>query len=127
MIEQETYTGPLPRPDILARYDEIVEGGAERIFVQFEEQARHRRGLEHLDLTWGIVRSFAGLVAGLVVVLAMVWASYELIMAGHDVAGSILGTGSLATLAAIFAYGSHLREDERIKKIEMLINRDRRR
>ena len=34
----QTYTGPLPHPDILARYEEVVPGSNRIIFEQFVRQ-----------------------------------------------------------------------------------------
>lgn len=43
--QAEIHTGPLPHPEILKRYDEVVPGGAERIFILAEKEAfsRNRR------------------------------------------------------------------------------------
>jgi len=40
------WTGPLPPPAALEAFERIVPGGAERIFAQFEAEAKHRRELE---------------------------------------------------------------------------------
>jgi len=46
--EQTTvaYSGPIPHPNDLARYEEILPGAAERIMKMAELQAEHRRALE---------------------------------------------------------------------------------
>src|SRR5437762_1146766 len=36
------FRGPLPHPDTMRAYDEIVKGSADRIITIFEEQSRHR-------------------------------------------------------------------------------------
>ncbi|MBX9844174.1 MAG: DUF2335 domain-containing protein [Xanthobacteraceae bacterium] len=41
-----SWSGPLPHPATLQAFDEVVRGGAERIFRQFEIEAEHRRNLE---------------------------------------------------------------------------------
>lgn len=40
------FSGPLPPPEILRAYDEVVDGGANRIFDQWEAETRHRHGLQ---------------------------------------------------------------------------------
>ena len=40
------YYGPNPPPEYLERYDNLVEGGAERIFSVWEHQSTHRISLE---------------------------------------------------------------------------------
>ena len=44
--ELERIEGPIPSPEVLARYDQIVPGAAERIIIQFEAETGHRRQLE---------------------------------------------------------------------------------
>ena len=46
VARQETYSGPLPHPDMLARYEQIHPGTAERIIQRFENEATHRQTLE---------------------------------------------------------------------------------
>ena len=41
-----TYSGPVPHPAILKRFEELLPGSAERLFREFEVQAEHRRSLE---------------------------------------------------------------------------------
>ena len=42
----ETFSGPLPHPDLLRKYDSTMPGSAERIFRYVEQEAEHRRVLE---------------------------------------------------------------------------------
>lgn len=37
------FSGPLPHPEILAKYEDILPGAATRILEMAEEQANHRR------------------------------------------------------------------------------------
>ncbi|MCM0752003.1 hypothetical protein DEA98_14120 [Brucella pseudogrignonensis] len=52
-VEQSSWSGPLPAPSDMMKYDQIVSNGAERIFTAWEEESKHRRELER--------KSFAGL------------------------------------------------------------------
>jgi uncharacterized membrane protein len=45
------WKGPLPPPQALAAFDDVVQNGAERVFQQFEAQGTHRREMERLSLT----------------------------------------------------------------------------
>jgi hypothetical protein len=40
------YSGPLPPPDMMRAYGEIVDGGAERILDQWEGETKHRHAIE---------------------------------------------------------------------------------
>jgi uncharacterized membrane protein len=97
--------GPLPPPEVLARYDEVSPGLAERIVKMAENQADHRRAMEKRVVVHEARRSWGGLIAGVIVSLAFVVVSGFLIYAGHDVSGTILGTLDLAALVAVFVYG----------------------
>ncbi|MCK5841950.1 MAG: DUF2335 domain-containing protein [Candidatus Sabulitectum sp.] len=43
---QMLHIGPLPDPDTLERYNNIIPNGAERIMCMAEEQSSHRRSIE---------------------------------------------------------------------------------
>jgi uncharacterized membrane protein len=106
MIElQRHFAGPLPPPDALAGYEQVLPGAAKQIFAMAERQANHRQDLERVVVIGGHLRSWAGLVAGLVVALAFLFVSYRLIQDGHSLAGTVLGTVDLTGLVAVFVLG----------------------
>ncbi len=119
-MSSEFHSGPLPAASTLEGYEKIVPGSAKMIFDEFEAQSKHRRRMETYALEWGNYRSFAGLVAGLIIALAFLWASYQLIQDGHDFAGTILGTVDLAALVGAFIYGSQSRRNERVQKAKIM-------
>jgi len=43
---QAEYRGPLPHPEMLARYEQTHPGTAERIIQRFEKEAEHRQAIE---------------------------------------------------------------------------------
>lgn len=45
---RQQFSGPLPPPDMLLKYNDIVPDGAERIIVMAEKQQNHRIYLEKL-------------------------------------------------------------------------------
>lgn len=46
MSGQYSFTGPLPPPEVLEKYNQAVPGLAERIIKMAEQQATHRQQLE---------------------------------------------------------------------------------
>jgi uncharacterized membrane protein len=110
------HAGPLPPPEVLEAYGRIVPNGAERIMAMAERQASHRQELERAVILANIRRANWGLGAGLIVALAFLGASYSLIMAGHTVEGTVLGTVDLVALAGVFIYGSQAQQAERLEK-----------
>ena len=48
---EEVFVGPLPHPEILAQYEEVLPSAAERIFTNVESQSAHRRKVEMVSPT----------------------------------------------------------------------------
>lgn len=47
--KQELFQGPIPHPDLLKKYDEVVLGAAERILRLAEEEQQHRHEMDLND------------------------------------------------------------------------------
>lgn len=45
-VEISRYSGPLPKPEDLAKYEQVLSGSADRIIRMAERQAEHRQKLE---------------------------------------------------------------------------------
>jgi uncharacterized membrane protein len=110
------YSGPLPPPELLRQYEEIVPGLAKEFGEAFVRQGKHRQRMEWNHLIHGIIRSYAGLVAGLIIVLAFGYLAFLTIMAGHEVPGTIFGTVDLVALAGVFVYGYQKVTDDLAEK-----------
>ncbi|GAB6010842.1 DUF2335 domain-containing protein [Viscerimonas tarda] len=54
-VQHQAYSGPIPDPESLAKYETIQSGFAERIMRMAEDEAAHRRKNE-IMLTKNIVR-----------------------------------------------------------------------
>src|SRR4051794_26305738 len=93
-FQAEFYSGPLPNPDMLREYEDVLPGLAEKIVSQFEEQGRHRRWLERTNMTHATGRSWTGLLCGLSVAIFGLWVAKEL----GGASGAILGGIDLVSL-----------------------------
>ena len=62
----ESFSGPLPPPQVLQQYNEIVPGLAGRIVAHAERQTEHRIQMEAKVIHSDISKSWAGLVCGFV-------------------------------------------------------------
>lgn len=112
----ELFTGPLPHPDILAKYNSVVPGSAGRIISMAENQSAHRISLEKRVINSDIDNSKRGQIFGFIIALAGLVISFELILKGYQVAGTILGGTTLVSLVGVFVYGSKTRSAERQEK-----------
>jgi uncharacterized membrane protein len=111
-----SYAGPIPPPDALERFNQIIPKGAHRILRMAEKQQAHRHELETKVITSDIRRSWGGLIAGLVVAIVSITLGFLLVREGHDVAGTTVATTTVIGLVATFLKGSTERRQERAEK-----------
>jgi uncharacterized membrane protein len=107
------YSGPIPPPELLQSYEEILPGSADRILAVFENQTAHRINMESTVIRGDNSRSWAGLACGLIVSLAAMAVSAFAIHNGAALAGTLLAGGSLSSLVGVFVYGTKIRKEER--------------
>ena len=111
-----TYSGPLPPPEVLKRFEEILPGSAERIFSQFEEQSAHRRFLEAKVISAGVISQHVGSVSGLIIGLLGVGGGIWLTHEGKSSEGLTALLATLAGLVGTFLYKRNQQDSERSKK-----------
>ena len=107
-----TFQGPIPPPELLKAYNEIVPDGANRIFVMAEKQSSHRIELESIVINGDNKRANWGLATGFTIGIVMIVLSFILVLYGHDVSGTVLGSIDLTALVGLFVYGRHVKVKE---------------
>lgn len=99
-----SYSGPLPPPDALERFDELYPGAAKRIIDDFLNESIQRREAERRLLPVLILRHVLGsITASILSIVGLgggIWLSHE----GRSLDGLSSVLGTLATLLAIFLY-----------------------
>lgn len=105
----ETFSGPLPPPDALERYDQILPGSAERILAMAERQATHRHDLEKSALRNDAREARLGQILGFLIATIAIGAGSTVALyapqTGGQIAGGLIGATGLATLVGVFVYG----------------------
>ena len=114
--QSSTFSGPLPPPETLREFNEIVPGAAERIIKMAEGQFEHRKELERKVIDSDIARSKWGQILGFFIAIFGITASGIISIYGNPIGGVVLGVGTLASLVGVFMYGSNTRSKEREKK-----------
>ena len=117
-IRAEHYEGPLPPPALLRQYNEIVENGADRIFVILENQVSHRSYLERAVIDRDNRRADWGVICAFVICICFLVSGSWLVSTGHDTAGGVIATTGIAGIAGTFIYGTNSRRSERESKRE---------
>lgn len=116
----ELYAGPLPHPETLAKFEQILPGSADRIIKQAEAQTHHRIDMEKKVVAADIIKSYMGLTFGFIIGLTGILGGIYLATLGFDVYGPLLSGGSLVSLVLAFIYGTKSRKQERERKLEKL-------
>lgn len=106
----EAFSGPLPHPDILRKYNDVVPGAAERIIQMAENQSVHRKELEKKVIESDIARSKWGQILGFIIAIIGLIGAVVISIIGNAWAGGIIGLGTLGSLVGVFMYGSKERQ-----------------
>ena len=107
-----SFQGPIPPPELLQQYNEIIPDGADRIVKMAEAQSGHRIELESVVIKGDNKRANWGLATGFTIGVLIIVLSFILILKGHDVAGTVLGSIDLVSLVSVFVYGRSRRAKE---------------
>lgn len=120
LISQEIraeFSGPLPHPSILARYEEILPGAATRIFEMAEEQATHRQDMEKqslnlagrdalLGIILGFILAISGIIGGILII------AFNPSSVGALLSGSAISGSSLIGMVRIFVIGNKTQDKD---------------
>lgn len=102
--------GPLPDPEDLAKYDQIIPEGADRIMKMAEHQSAHRIEIEKVVISSQQVQSQRGQNFGLVIAIVGIGASVFLAMNGHNMVAGVLGGTTVVSLAIAFITGKRAQQ-----------------
>lgn len=107
ILARSEFSGPLPPPAMLARYNEALPDGADRIVKMAEQQSMHRQRIESRGQIFGFTLAMTAIVGGIV-----------LISVGRSTEGLVPLVSAIAGLTAIFIYGETRARKARQLEIE---------
>lgn len=102
VVAAAQFSGPLPPPDILRAYGEVVNGGADRIVSQWERETQHRHDLENRMADAYIAGMTRAQWMAFAVILVIGAGGLVVVALGHAVVGFAAFFLALAALAASF-------------------------
>ncbi|MGH9680862.1 MAG: DUF2335 domain-containing protein [Candidatus Acidiferrales bacterium] len=114
------FSGPLPHPDILVKYNDAKPGAADRIIAMAEKQAAHRQGIEKQVITANCQNAKRGPIYGFVICMTAIAGGVYLIQLGKGAEGLVAIISALASLAFVFVYGRTKQKQELNQKLEGL-------
>lgn len=107
-VRQE-FNGPIPPPEILAQYDNIMPGLGQKIIDQFLSETAHRHDVESrtVEINKSIAESSMlerkhGQRYGFATFILMLLAIVYLAMNGHDNVAMVLGGTTMAAVIGLF-------------------------
>lgn len=104
-MESVSYSGPLPHPDMLKKYNEAVPDGAERILKMVEKQSEHRMAIEKFAIEEQFKQSKRGQNYGFSLALLFLLATGLFVFTGHIEIAAILAAIDIVSLASVFVIG----------------------
>lgn len=109
---QREFSGPLPPPEVLAKYEEVLAGAADRIIAMAETQSKHRQAMEAEAMGSQVSDQPAarrearwGQICGLTIGVCAIGASLAAALAGYQTFASIFGGTTVVGLVSVFIYG----------------------
>lgn len=120
-IEISRFSGPLPPPEELVKYDRILPGAADRIIRMAEQQSIHRQNLETVAIGANATTQKWGLACAFVIAMSAIWGGILLSLRGMSGAGLTSIITALAALVGVFVYGKSQQKKELSEKQEALV------
>ena len=111
-IKSTHYRGPIPDPDMLREYNDIVNDGAERIVTQFEEQSRHRREIEKTVITGQISESKRGQIFAFIVGITGLGLAFTSALLGFNTFAITLASTTIVGLVSAFIVGKNIQKKD---------------
>jgi uncharacterized membrane protein len=90
-----SHSGPLPSPEILAGFEQVVPGLADRIATMAEKEQDHRHRIENHE----IIGRYMGQAGALVVLLALLSCIAFCAYVGHPLAAGIIAAVGAIVIA----------------------------
>jgi uncharacterized membrane protein len=107
-----TFSGPLPPPEVLGDYNEILQDGAERIMKMAEHQSGHRIEQEKHAIKEELKQSGRGQIFGFILAIIGMAIAFGLALLDHDTVAGIFGTTTIVGLVTIFVIGKKKQQDK---------------
>lgn len=105
-VIQSEFSGPIPPPSIIAGYEEVVSGAADRIIAMAENQARHRQSVEMFEVKTEARDSLLGIIFAFILGIGSIIACIVVVLTVQEnagaIAGSLLGVTGIGSIVTAF-------------------------
>lgn len=113
VLQVERYSGIIPHPSIVGRWERIMPGSAERILSLSEKHQDHRMEIERTMFGVFVKREQLGMWFYFILALVMIIGGIIIILSGYSTVGLVALAAPVATLAGSFLYSHRNSRQER--------------
>lgn len=104
-VTARQFSGPLPAPEILERYNVISPGAADRIIAMAEDNNRHFQSMDKMFMSATYQERAKGQLFGLIIGLASLATCAYGFSTGHAEEAAWLGGTTIIGLVSVFVVG----------------------
>lgn len=122
-LQAEFFSGPVPPPSLLARYNDVVPNGAERLMAMAERPSAHRESLEAQVVSGNLAIQKQGNNRAFILALVVILGGIYLMATGKSGWGFAAIITSLTSLVSVFAIAKADQRKERVEKVTALAQR----
>ena len=109
---EKSHSGPLPDPETLHHYNELIPNGAERIMQMTESQQKHRHELEMRVIPSQLNQSRNGQWFGFLLGLIGLGCGTFLAYNGQTTVGGIIAGTTVVSLVSVFVIGKKIQKKD---------------
>jgi uncharacterized membrane protein len=102
MLQVQQFSGPMPPPEVLAEYDRIIPGAAERILAMAEANGSQRRALENRTLETNRLLALTGQWLAFAIAMTAIAGGIWLASRGQSLEGLTSLLAALGSLLVVF-------------------------
>lgn len=102
------FIGPVPPPDLLERYNQIIPGAGERIIAMAEQETSHRHDIERTIVTNEYREAKRGQIFAVIIGSLAIISGTIISLQGAQWAGIAIGGGGVIGLVSVFIFGRQI-------------------
>lgn len=110
-LKATSHSGPLPDPESLQKYNEIIPNGADRIMILAENQQNHRFDCDKKEIKAKNNQTTRGQWFAFILAVIFAVSGVYLAMNNHDTAAGIIFGTTIVGLAGTFLVGKFINKD----------------
>lgn len=115
-IQGYMFSGPLPPPEILAKYDDVSPGFAERLMTMAENNQAHRHAMEREVIPARAKLELRGQIIGAAIAFLVLAFAGWFVYLGKSTTAIGLVVGEAVTLVGLFLYSDMRKRQDLTKK-----------